>query len=132
MTVVVLTYDEIPPSSNDNHGVGGRGHPKAIGKTKRKWGEIFDGLLIASKLPRDLHRVRVTCELKFTDKRRRDADNFYFPIAKPLGDSLTKGLYIPDDTWAHYEFERVRISPDRLEGAGPLVKGNVTLTIEYE
>lgn len=113
--------DDVPPSSNTNTGVGGRGHPKAIARTKRVWQEVFGGLLMAAGVPRGLEFMQVRPRLEFRTRSRRDGDNFYFAISKPLGDILTKGGWIPDDTPDHYYFERVSIAvgvemPQHLRG----------------
>jgi hypothetical protein len=83
MARAVLSYDETPPSSNTNKGVGGRGHPKSVARTKGRWEGIFQMMLMERRVPRRLAKVNVTAELQFVHARRRDADNFYFAIAKP-------------------------------------------------
>jgi Holliday junction resolvase RusA-like endonuclease len=128
---VVLTYPETPASSNTNAGVGGRGHPKAVARTKGRWEGLFAMMLLAEGVPRNLPRVSVTAELKFRDRRRRDADNFFFPISKPLGDALVKGGWLADDTPDYYEFERVRISEEKLDHHDPRVKGEIKLTLTW-
>lgn len=128
----VLTYDEVPPSSNRNSGVGGRGHPQSIAQTKRRWQEIFGWLLLQARVPKNLKRVEVDAELQFKDKRRRDSDNFYFAIAKPLGDALVKGGWLSDDTSDLYAFNRVRICNEPLVDRNTLVKGRLTLVLRYE
>lgn len=126
------TYvDETPPSSNTNTGVGGRGNPKGIARTKGTWEGKFAFMLLAAKLPRGLSLVRVTPRLEFRTPNRRDADNFYFAISKPLGDALTKGGWLPDDTPDHYACERPRIETG-VTTLPPLAKGRLTLDIEYE
>lgn len=88
-------------------------------------------MLMAAKVPRRLESVRVIAELQFRDPgRKRDGDNFYFPISKPLGDALKKGGWLVDDDHTRYEFERVRISTEKLAHPLPTVKGRLTLTIE--
>lgn len=104
-----LTLDAIPPSSNTNSGVGGRGHPKAVARTKKVWAQTFGGMLMAAGVPRGCSRIEVNPRLEFRTRNRRDGDNFYFAISKPLGDILTQGGWIPDDTPDHYRCERVRI-----------------------
>ncbi len=105
-----LCHNATPPSANTNTGVGGRGNPHAIGRTKKKWEQVFGALLMEARVPRGLSHVRVTPYLRFRTATRRDGDNFYFPIAKPLGDILKAGGWIPDDTPDHLYVERVRIT----------------------
>jgi hypothetical protein len=124
----ILTYDDAPPSSNVNTGVGGRGNPHGIARTKGKWEGIYGMLLLAAKVPRGLSVVRVNPQLQFRSKNRRDGDNFYFPISKPLGDCLVRGGWLEDDTPDHYQCERVRIEV----GADIRLKARMTLEIEYE
>jgi Holliday junction resolvase RusA-like endonuclease len=88
-------------------------------------------LVMMAKLPRNLSLVRVTPYLKFKSKHRRDADNFYFAISKPLGDALTKGGWLPDDTPDHYTCERPRIEIG-CEDLPPLAKGRMILEIDFE
>lgn len=131
-TTVVVRHNAVPPSANTNTGVGGRGKPQAIGKTKGEWEGLFAKMLMEAKVPRHLSLVKVRAELQFRDKRRRDLDNFHFPISKPLGDALVKGGWLKDDTPDHFVFEGVTMSKERLEHPLPTVKGKLTLTITYE
>lgn len=103
-------HAQVPPSANRNTGVGGRGSPHAIARTKKAWGDVFGAMMMEAHIPRGLTRVRVTPWLTFRGPQRRDGDNFYFPIAKPLGDVLKAGGWIPDDTPDHFQVERVRIT----------------------
>lgn len=132
MPTAILTYDDAPKSSNRNTGVGGRGNPHGIAREKGRWEGIFQVLLMKERVPRPLRHVKATAELQFRDKRRRDADNFYFPISKPLGDALVKGGWLEDDNPDYYAFERVRIHPERLEDPPPLVKAKLVIVLEYE
>jgi Holliday junction resolvase RusA-like endonuclease len=48
------------------------------------------------------HRVQVTIAIPVPDKRRRDSDNYYPSVVKPIKDGITKsGALWPDDndTW---------------------------------
>lgn len=130
MNTWTMFYDEVPPSSNTNSGVGGRGHWQGVAKTKLKWEGIFQYMLMAAKVPRPLPSVTVFAELQFRDKRRRDSDNYYFAISKPLGDALVKGGWLVDDNPDYYAFNRVKISETRLVSPNPLVKGRLTLRLE--
>jgi hypothetical protein len=129
--VAQVYVDETPPSSNTNTGVGGRGNPKAIARTKGEWEGKFAALLMAARIPRNLEYVKVTPYLEFKRKGKApDADNFYFAISKPLGDALQKGGWLPDDDPDHYICERPRIEMG-AEGLPQLAKGRLVLEIEY-
>lgn len=131
MNVTTCFIDETPPSSNTNTGVGGRGNPKGIARTKGRWEGMFAMMLLTAKLPRSLSFVRVRPKLEFRTKHRRDSDNFYFAISKPLGDALQKGGWLPDDTPEFYACERPEIETG-VQGLPQLAQGRLTLTIEYE
>lgn len=131
MPTATCFVDETPPSSNTNTGVGGRGNPKGISRTKGKWEGIFAMLLMAERVPRHLTRVRVYPELRFKTKNRRDADNFYFAVSKPLGDAMVKGGWLPDDTPEFYACERPEIVVGYTD-LKPLSKGLLVLKLEYE
>jgi Holliday junction resolvase RusA-like endonuclease len=129
---VVAYVDMTPPSSNTNTGVGGRGKPQAIARTKGEWEGLFLGALMAAKLPKRLARVHVKPQLKFKRKGKApDADNFYFAISKPLGDALQKAGYITDDDPEHYRCERPEIEMGATD-LPPLPKSRTTLEINYE
>lgn len=115
MTTVTLYYDEIPKSANSGGG-GARANPYAASREKRMWEGVYFVLFLRAKIPKDLDHITVRPELQFTDPwRRRDADNYYLSISKPLADTLVKGGYIPDDTPDHYSCERVVISKDKAK-----------------
>lgn len=125
----LVSLDQTPPSANTNTGVGGRGNPKGIARTKKQWEQIFGGLLMEAKVPRNLHFLRVTPFLMFRTPNRRDVDNFFFPISKPLGDVLVSGGWIPDDTPEHFECKR----PTIIAGVKDLgAKSRLTLEFEWE
>lgn len=131
MQTITVFHNAVPPSSNTNTGVGGRGDPHAIARTKGTWQGIFGMLLLAGRLPRRCHRITVNVRLEFRTKQRRDSDNFYFPVAKPLGDALTKGGWLEDDDATRYRCER----PEIVLGVVNLpfrVAGRTTLEVRYE
>jgi len=127
---VMLSYDQAPPSSNKNYGIGGRGHPQAIARTKRRWEQIWMAELMRRQVPRGCSYVRATALVEYADRRRRDSDNLYFPISKPLGDSLTKVGIIEDDDPRHYAFERPVISIG-VEGLNRITKSRITIMLTY-
>jgi Holliday junction resolvase RusA-like endonuclease len=128
---VTLVHDEAPPSSNTNSGVGGRGNPHSVARTKGQWEGTFAKLLMMARVPRHLSKVKVIPRLEFRTATRRDGDNFYFAISKPLGDCLTKGGWLEDDTPDHYECERVRVEVG-CKDLPKHVKSRMTLELTYE
>lgn len=131
MPTAVLIYDQAPPTSNKNNGVGGRGQPHAIAKTKRLWANIWGSELMRARVPRGCRFVRVRPLVEYQTKGRRDSDNMYFPISKPLGDVLVSMDIIPDDDPKHYACERPEIMLG-VTGLNPRTKSRVTLHLEYE
>lgn len=105
----VIKHNVVPPSSNSKTGLGGRSHWSVQAKTKGEWEGIFCMLLLAARLPKKLESVRAYPEIHFKTKAKRDGDNYYFPISKPLGDALVKGGWLPDDTPEFYNCERVHV-----------------------
>lgn len=128
---VTVYVDETPPSANAKSSVGGRSNHNAQARVKGEWQGRFAVLLIAAKLPKHLSKVTVRPYLEFKRKGKApDADNFYFPISKPLGDALQKGGWLTDDDPEHYACERPRIEMG-VDGLPPLAKGRTILEIDY-
>ena len=125
-----LTYHDTPPSANRNNGVGGRGDPRTIARTKSKWQNIFIALLHDAGVPKNLRHVTARPRLEFKTRHRRDADNYYQPISKPLGDAFVRGGWLPDDTPLYYKCERVEI----IAGVAhhlPLVTSSLIIELEF-
>lgn len=103
-----MTYEiefwAIPPSLNHG-GAGARQHWSVGARAKKQWQNTFAFLLMECGLPRDLARVHVLTELHFKDHRRRDADNYYSSISKPLADAMVQGGWLPDDGPEHYAMD---------------------------
>lgn len=132
MPSVIAYLDEAPPSANTNTGVGGRGKPQAVARTKSEWEGKFAAAVMAARLPRRLTFVRVIPQLQFKRKGKApDSDNFHFPISKPLGDALVKGGWLADDNPDCYACERPRMEMG-VTGLPPLAKARTTLEIHYE
>lgn len=70
-------------------------------------------LLLASDMPRHLASVEAEALLMFPTKRKRDEGNFRTPLEKALGDALTQGGFLPDDTPDYYRFGKLEFSPQR-------------------
>lgn len=130
LKTLVLTWNDVPPSSNRNNGVGGRGHPAAVARTKRIWGNVWGTEFMVHKFPIGLSHIHVKPLIEFRTHHRRDPDNYYFTIAKPLADILVKRGHIPDDTEEFFTMDRVEILT-RREDLPKHVQGRVTLAIEY-
>ena len=126
----VIWYNDAPPSSNKNNGVGGRGNPHAIAKTKEKWEQIWGTELMIAMLPRNLRFIHVTPLIEYRTANRRDEDNLYFPVSKPFGDICVKRGHIPDDTPEFYKCEAVVIQVG-VTTLPPRVKAVTTLTLDY-
>lgn len=97
---VILDMRATPPSLN----AAGRANPHKQGRLKLDLQRELEGYLMASKLPRGCSRVEASATLWFPTKRRRDEGNFRWLLEKALGDALTNGGWLPDDTPAHYRF----------------------------
>ena len=105
-----------PPSLNV---IAGRGSRFAFARAKRRWQDDLGVLLMAERLPRGLVRVEASAVLTFSTRRRRDTGNYRSLIEKSLGDALTEGGWLPDDTPEHYDF-----------GALTFAEGAVRTTVE--
>lgn len=106
-TTVTLTYGDTPKSLNV---VGTRSNHWAVNSQKRLWQGIFEGLLMASGLPRGLESAEASAVLRFPTRRRRDIDNHSFILAKSLGDAMK--TWIPDDTPEYWRFFGVSFDPE--------------------
>lgn len=71
---------------------------------KARWHEVLVPLLTASGLPKGCKTIVVEGVCSFGDAQRHDQGNHRVVIEKALGDVLKEEGYLPDDTWAHYEF----------------------------
>lgn len=100
METVLLNLRSTPPSLN----AAGRANPQKQGRIKGELQEELEGYLMASALPRGCSRVEASATLFFPTKRRRDEGNFRWLLEKALGDALTNGRWLPDDTPEHFRF----------------------------
>lgn len=82
----------------------GSGNRFVYQAVKQAWQELLIAALEAADFPRLLTRVVVEGEVTFPDRRRRDQGNHRFFLEKCLGDALTAGGWLPDDSWGEYEF----------------------------
>lgn len=71
---------------------------------KKRWHEVLGPLLEASGLPKGLGHILAEGEVSFGDAQERDQGNYRVVIEKALGDTLVELGFLPDDTWARYEF----------------------------
>lgn len=106
-----LVLHETPPSLN---AVGSRGHSHWLyTNTKKRWQGNFGVALMAAKVPRKLKRVEASAVLRFRQKRKRDEGNFRTMLEKALGDMLTLGGWLDDDTPEQYSFKAVEFDPEK-------------------
>lgn len=92
------TYHHAFPESTRHWGSGGnRG---AYQTENDYWQTINTKMLIAARVPTGLTRVYVEAVYTFGKKTKIDQDNFRYPCSKFLGDTMTRGGWIPDDSWS--------------------------------
>jgi hypothetical protein len=131
--VVTLSYADTPLSLNS---VGSRGSHWAFNAEKKRWQEIFEYLLLASRMPRGEARfIRVTARLWYPQRRTRDEGNVRYMLEKSLGDALTlsrpkpkkrggrsygidlqpppEDRWLEDDDASSFRFGTVRFDPVR-------------------
>lgn len=73
-------------------------------RIKRDIQREIEGELMAWRVPRRLSSVRATALLIFPLERRRDEGNYRSVLEKALGDALTNGGWLVDDTPDHFTF----------------------------
>lgn len=94
-----------PQSLNMHGSTANAHHYQAI---KKHWSARLHELLDWSGLQRGLGYVLVEGQCCFPDRIRRDQGNFRYLLEKALGDVLTEGGWLDDDSWDFYEFGRLR------------------------
>jgi hypothetical protein len=105
------------PESTRHWGSGG--NRAAYQSENTYWQKIFEAMLVKSKLPTGLARVYVEALYTFGKKQKADQDNLRYPCSKFLGDTLTSGGWIPDDSWSdeigdwQFEFGGLRIQYEK-------------------
>jgi len=112
-----LVIDDTPPSLN----VVAHTHWRKYHGIKKLWQEFCEAALMEQAVPRHLASVRATAILAFPKDRSRDEGNFRFFVEKALGDALTNGGWLADDTAEQYTF-----------GAITFTKGRKRTTIRLE
>jgi hypothetical protein len=91
-----ICHHGYPPSLN----IGGSGwNPHVFQGVKQAWQGVLTFLLNTSGLPRGLHRVTAEVQIGFPTRGRRDANNFRYVLDKALGDALTEGGWLDDDSF---------------------------------
>lgn len=115
-----------PPSMNR---VGGQSDWRKFHREKKKWEGYCMIALLEAKVPKGLSNMRghvkVTAELHFKTKRRRDEGNFRMILEKALGDALQLG-WIEDDTPEFYSFGEVTFAEETTSHPMTLVRLEVT------
>lgn len=104
--IATLSAPGTPPSYNAASMARGA-HWSAGRKVKREWEETLGTALMVARVPRDVLRVEASAQLLFARRARRDSGNFRVLLEKALGDCLTAGGWLPDDTPDRYEFNAV-------------------------
>jgi hypothetical protein len=99
-----LSFPECPPSFNK---VGHTGNRWGWSREKKKWQEMIELMLIVEKVPRGLSYVQASATLRFKINRKRDEGNYRTILEKCLGDALTNGGWLSDDTPDEFRFDRV-------------------------
>jgi hypothetical protein len=119
--VCIIELAACPPSLNRDAGR----HWRVFHRKKQAWQADIERLLLAEQLPRGLARVHATASLRFPQRRRRDEGNFRWLLEKALGDALTNGRWLADDTAEEFTTGALVFENER----GPQ---RTTLTLTYE
>ena len=92
----VCTIPSVPPSNN----IYQRMHWSKRERVRREFQEQLWAVLNekGNRCPRGLQRVELRAVLHFTERRRRDSDNFGATLWKFVQDVLVSEGVIPDDT----------------------------------
>lgn len=101
MSEFTLSYPDTPPSFN---AVGHTGSRWTWTRAKKDWQEAIEVMLLVEKVPRGLAHVEARAKLRFSTRRRRDAVNYRTLLEKCLGDALTNGKWLADDTAEYFHF----------------------------
>lgn len=122
---VDLAYADTPPSYNTFM----HAHWRTVRNHKQVWQLLFENLLTASPLrrlqPGESRFIYAEGILTFPLRRRRDEGNFRVVLEKALGDALTNGRWLADDTTEFYRFGKLLIE----EEPGP-ARTLICLTVE--
>lgn len=113
VAMIELAYT--PPSINQV-AVGraaSRGAGIASTRAKKQLQSDLESMLLVERLPRPLVFVEAAARLRFARRNsRRDEGNFRTPLEKALGDALTNGGWLLDDTPDTYHFGRLTFDPE--------------------
>lgn len=119
MTVATLIIDDVPPSLNTV----ATSHWRKYERIKKTWQRYCEFALMSEAIPRRLKKVKATAILTFPQDRRRDEGNFRFFVEKTLGDALTNGGWLADDTADQFSFGAVEFEKGRKR---------TTIRLEFE
>lgn len=114
MQTATLELHSTPPSINVT-GVGrasSRGAAIAQSKVKKRLQADLELVLLAELGRRELGTVQATALLRFPTPRRRDEGNYRAVIEKALGDALTNGSWLVDDTPEFFTFGALTFDPE--------------------
>lgn len=116
---ITIAIPDVPPSLNSWLS----SHYRVRHNDKNIWETQLRLHLMKAELPRNLDRIEAKVSFRFSDKRRRDHDNYTATLSKCLGDALRPD-WIPDDNTGHFFVVDSRI----LDEVGtPLT----TVTLDY-
>lgn len=91
-----LVHHGHPPSLN----LGGSGwNPMAFQGIKAAWENRITQALLDVGVPKGLERLACEGQVCFPDRIRRDQGNMLFFVHKALGDALTHGGWLEDDSF---------------------------------
>jgi hypothetical protein len=107
-----ISYADTPKSLNAG-GTGSRRHWAVGYREKKRWEDIWTGLLLEAKVPKGMRKVAVKAALYFPTLHKRDAENYRSGLTKPLADAMVAGGWIPDDTAEFFNLVDFYIAADR-------------------
>ena len=104
---VTLSLPYLPQSYNRT----AHAHWRKVHAAKQQLQADLEVLLMEARVPRPIPTgggaVRASAVLIVPDRRRRDDVNWRTPLEKALGDALTNGGFLPDDTPEFFRFGSV-------------------------
>lgn len=147
--VFTLVYHEVPKSVNAGGG-GSRRHWAVGAREKKRWEEIFRGLLLEQNVPKGMDHCHADLKVFWRRRARRDSTNYIAPILKPLADVLAPPSYLyhgrgnarvvvsnpaprwlADDTDEFFEFGRLIFEyPPSWPVTDPRVKAILQIRLE--
>ena len=106
-STMTLSLPYLPSSANRDM----YAHWSRRRRAKQRLQRDLEALLMAAGVPRGVERVDASAVLVVPDRRRRDGDNYRWPLSKALGDALVAGGWLVDDTPEHFAFGELVFEP---------------------